>query len=146
MRAVAIVLAVGLAAGACTSDPSGVVVTIEQDGRRLEVTVEVADSPEERSRGLRFRDELSPGTGMVFIFDDLAPRTFTMEDVRIPLDLLVVRRGRLIEVFEMSPCAGDPANCLYRTLPADAAVEIPGGATATAGITPGALVDLPIAR
>lgn len=131
------------ALAACGGDEAGVLVTIEQDGRRLEVRAEVADEPAERQRGLRHRPSLGSGTGMVFLFDDLAPRTFTMEDVLIPLDLLVIRRGRVIEIFEMRPCAEDPENCLYRTLPADVALEVPGGSAARAGITPGAVADIP---
>ena len=53
-------------------------------------TVELANTPEEHSRGLMFRRSLKPDAGMLFIFSDDEPRTFWMKNTFIPLDLVFI--------------------------------------------------------
>ena len=117
-----------------------VTVTLEQRDARLVIDAEIADTPAERSQGLRGRTELAEDAGMLFLFEDQSARTFTMEDVLIPLDLLMIRAGRVVEVIEMVPCESSGASCLYQTDVADAALEVPGGTASQAGIGVGGVV------
>lgn len=59
-----------------------------QDGRRLELNLEIARSEAEREQGLMFRQAMAANEGMVFVFEDVAPRAFWMKDTYIPLDII----------------------------------------------------------
>lgn len=144
MRLVTVVMLLASMGCASSVRPADVVtVTIDAAGGPLAVEAEVADEPAERFRGLRGREQLPAGTGMLFLFDEVAARTFTMQDTLIPLDLLVIRAGRVVEIIQMVPCADAEEACTYPTAPADAALEVNAGVASEAGIVPGALVDAP---
>ena len=51
-------------------------------------TVELAATPEERSKGLSGRPTLAAGTGMLFIFKQEGSYAFWMKDMRFPLDMV----------------------------------------------------------
>jgi uncharacterized protein len=53
-----------------------------------QVSVQIADSEEERSTGLMQCTYLPDTTGMLFIFDDSAPRSFWMKNTAISLDIV----------------------------------------------------------
>lgn len=72
------------------------------DGVRL--TLEVADSPEERAVGLMRRESVPPGTGMVFLYDEPTQGRFYMYDVPIPLRAVFVRDGEVLLSVLMPPC------------------------------------------
>jgi uncharacterized membrane protein (UPF0127 family) len=58
-----------------------------QDGRES-FAVEVADDAEERARGLMFREELAPASGMLFVYDSPKRPNFWMKNTLIPLDMI----------------------------------------------------------
>ena len=78
---------------------------VELKGQRY--TVEVADSHEERARGLMFRDRLDSGTGMLFVHDVEQPLAYWMKNTRIPLDILYFDQDRkLVSVSRgVPPCS-----------------------------------------
>src|SRR5919106_2877677 len=107
--------------GACSSPPSSpgddpggpafgeASLVIQTDSGEVHVEVEVADSPEERARGLMFREELPPDGGMVFLQEEPARGTFWMKDTLIPLSLAVWGPGgRIRSILDMEPCREDP--------------------------------------
>lgn len=68
------------------------------------VLAEVADTPEARERGLMHRTELADGHGMLFVFQDMAPRSFWMRDTYIPLDIAFLDRDQVIvDIQQMEP-------------------------------------------
>ena len=77
-------------------------VTATLSGTRL--SLEVADEPAERERGLMGRTSVPAGTGMVFLFDQLSTARFYMYDVPIPLRATFVREGRVVLSVVMPPC------------------------------------------
>ncbi len=93
--------------------------TYEQTGQRVvpvqvgDVTIkaEVADNPQTRSDGLRGREGVPPGTGMVFRFGGEAQQRFTMSGVTYPLVAVFALRGTVVKVEQMVPCAGTLAEC-----------------------------------
>lgn len=52
------------------------------------IPVEVADTPEERERGLMDRLKMGPDDGMLFIFDDEQQLGFWMKNTFVDLDML----------------------------------------------------------
>jgi uncharacterized membrane protein (UPF0127 family) len=68
------------------------------------VLAEVAAAPEERRQGLMFREEVLPGTGMLFVFDQPAIRSFWMENTLVPLDIAFIDvNQRIVEIQHMEP-------------------------------------------
>jgi uncharacterized membrane protein (UPF0127 family) len=72
------------------------------DGTR--VSVEVADTDDERARGLMFRDRLPQNEGMVFIFETPGFYPFWMQNCLIALDLIWLDpAARVVSVAESVP-------------------------------------------
>ncbi len=59
--------------------------------------VEVADTAEKRSRGLSGRERLDPNSGMLFVFNKPDKYKFWMKEMKIPLDLIFIRDGRVVD-------------------------------------------------
>jgi uncharacterized membrane protein (UPF0127 family) len=105
------------------------------DGR-FSFSVEIADSPDERARGLMFRRDLPRDTGMLFVFEDSAPRAFWMENTPLSLDMLFFdNRGVLCGLVERA----EPFTRTPRRSGCDArlVLEIHGGLAEELGIVPG---------
>lgn len=79
------------------------------------LSLEVADSSQERTRGLMYRTKLAEGSGMWFVFEDETPRTFWMKNTKIPLDVIFFDKNkRAVSVVEnLLPCLEKlPENCM----------------------------------
>lgn len=63
--------------------------------------IELADTDEERTRGLMGRLTLGEKKGMLFVFDDSAPRSFWNQDTLIPLDVIFIDQGFVVAVEQL---------------------------------------------
>ena len=98
--------------------------------------VELAETPEQRARGLMFRRSLAPDAGMLFLFPERERPTMWMANTWLPLDMLFVAAdGRIVHVF---------ANAVPRSRltissprPARMVLELAGGTARRLGIAPG---------
>ena len=73
------------------SDAQVVAVFLDGTGRELcKFKVELAVTPEEQSRGLMFRKDLAPDSGMLFVNRGDEMRFFWMKNTYIPLDILFI--------------------------------------------------------
>jgi uncharacterized membrane protein (UPF0127 family) len=90
----------------------------------------VADTPAERSEGLRDLSRLPAGIdGMLFVFPEPSIPTFVMDDTLIPLDVWFFDRlGSLIGVVEMQPCPDGGCPGHRAPGPVGWALETPAGA------------------
>ncbi len=77
------------------------------------VKLEVAATEQEIERGLMYRTSLPEDQGMVFLFHPPRPINFWMYHTLIPLDMLFVKNGKIIKIFEnVPPCKSeDPRHC-----------------------------------
>ncbi len=107
-----------------------------QTGRQFTFTVQVAETPEQHSRGLMFVREMPADAGMLFVYPTAQPRGFWMANTLIPLDMIFIDAdGRIINIAERT----EPLS--LRTWgsegPAQAVLELNGGITRFLGIRPG---------
>jgi uncharacterized protein len=134
-----------LLAAACTSRPAAEpavtvpaprVVIVTAAGARLPVTVELARSDEERTRGLMNRRELAPEAGMLFFFSENEQRAFWMKNTLIPLDMLFIDDGgRVVGLIEQAePLTTSPRD---PGVPSRYVLEVNGGWAARHGVRPG---------
>lgn len=97
------------------------------------IELEVADTPEELSRGLKFRKQLPINRGMLF---DLGKRhenvPFWMHQVKIPLDIIYLDNGVITYIAANSPpCDATPESCpIYKAPSATHVIELNAGRAA----------------
>ncbi len=93
-----------------------------------EFSVEIARTPEEKQKGLMFRESLSDDSGMLFVFENDAPRTFWMKNTLITLDMIFIDESmKIVEIkADVPPCEEDPCPT-YTSKPAKYVLEINGG-------------------
>ena len=103
--------------------------------------VELARTPDERSRGLMYRESLAPDCGMLFAFETAGCWSFWMRNTRIPLAIaFIAEDGRILNIEEMKPFDETPVG------PAGAAryaLEMGSGWFARHGIVAGTRVRFP---
>ncbi|SFT83805.1 DUF192 domain-containing protein [Sedimentitalea nanhaiensis] len=127
------------AAGDCRSDE----VWLRGDWGETRFSIELADTPRERSRGLMYRETMPRGAGMLFVYEQPQRASFWMKNTLIPLDMLFIDR------------AGTVTRVHHRAVPGDltpieggaqvyAVLEINGGLAKTYGITAGSQVRHPV--
>jgi uncharacterized protein len=103
------------------------------------VDVEVAATPDSRSRGLMWRKELPEGQGMLFIFPDEEVQRFWMRNTLIPLDMIFINSaGRVVGIIENAA----PRSLVQRFVrePGCYVLEVPGGWSRKVGLEPGGQV------
>ncbi len=83
-------------------DPAPLVAATDAGDRQF--LVEVADTPDERSRGLMFRERMPENQGMLFVFERTQPVGFWMQNTILPLDLLFVSEtGEVRAILQGEP-------------------------------------------
>lgn len=72
--------------------------------------LEIAQTPEERQKGLMFRSSLNQDAGMLFIFPEEGIYPFWMKNTLIPLDIIWINKDKKIIHIEnnVPPCKEDP--------------------------------------
>lgn len=96
------------------------------------ITADIADSERERSAGLAGRDGLKVNEGMFFVFDKPGLPVFWMKGMKFPIDIVWIRRGRIVGFTEGIPPS--PSGVEARDLPVylppepvDSALEVAAG-------------------
>lgn len=105
-------------------------------------SAEIADTSEERAKGLMFRESLPRFSGMLFIYDSPRQAAFWMRNTLIPLDMIfadargVVQRVHInARPLDETPIPGGP-DIQY-------VLEINGGLAALLGIDAGSQLQHP---
>ena len=99
---------------------------------------EVADSPEERARGLMYRKSLGEDEGMMFVYFEAQSGSFWMKNTTIPLSIAFFDHdGKIIEILDMDPCREEPCETYSPNKPYWGALEVNQGAFEEWGVEEG---------
>jgi uncharacterized protein len=89
--------------------PSLATVIIDRGEKTTLIKAEVAQTPEQRERGLMGRRSLPADEGMAFIFFERTSGGFWMKDTLIPLSIAFFDKdGKILRILDMNPCRKDP--------------------------------------
>ncbi|MGH9276542.1 MAG: DUF192 domain-containing protein [Acidimicrobiales bacterium] len=104
----------------------------------------LAQSDQQRSRGLMNRSDLSGYDGMLFVFPADTSSTFYMKDTPLALSIAWFdEAGRFVSSTDMQPCLNRPDCPLYAaTGPYRYALEVAQGGLPALGIGPGSLISV----
>ena len=89
---------------------------------------EVADSPEERTQGLMFRESLPQNHGMIFIFEGEGIYPFWMKNTLIPLDIIWLNENKeVVKIMQTLPCMEEPCEIYNPEVQARYVIEVNSG-------------------
>ena len=149
MRAALIACVALLSLASCAKDEPTVgaapitSAVIQTDDGEFRLTVEAADTPEERERGLMDRTSLEADHGMVFIFDGPTDGAFWMKDTLIPLSIAFWdEAGEIVGLNDMDPCTADPCPTYGSPEPYVGALEVNQGFFDEHGVVIGDRIEL----
>ncbi|MFH1657459.1 MAG: DUF192 domain-containing protein [bacterium] len=108
--------------------------------------VELAETSEELSRGLMFREELAENKGMLFVFPEERMAPFWMKNTLIPLDIIWINQNREIVFInkDSQPCPPEWCVPINPGVAAKYVLEVNAGIAEKIGLLVGAkmLFDL----
>ncbi|MEO6728505.1 MAG: DUF192 domain-containing protein [Candidatus Dojkabacteria bacterium] len=114
------------------------------DGERLNlkynqqsISAIIARSPAKQERGLMNVTSMPSNEGMLFVFDDLKPRTFWMKSTLISLDIIYLDENlKVVNLYDHT--APNQTTVVYPSqVPAAYVLELNGGAAKTLGLSIG---------
>jgi|TARA_Y100000294_G_scaffold136039_2_gene128850 hypothetical protein len=127
MKKIILILVFLLLLAACKSED---IVFIDKGNGKIKVNVEIADSFEERTKGLMFREFLDENSGMLFVFDDEDYLSFWMKNTLIPLDMIFISEDfEIVDIKYAVPCEKDPCISYKSIKPAKYVLEVNGNFT-----------------
>lgn len=94
-------LMLGVTLAGCGAPTTERTPAVSINGQR--VNVEVAQTVEERSRGLSNRPSLGADDGMIFIFPEPSTPNFWMNGMRFPLDLIWIAGQTVVNITSDVP-------------------------------------------
>lgn len=112
------------------------------DGRAVVGCVLVAETGEERSRGLMEVTDLGEHDGMAFLFEADTTSGFWMRNTPTPLTIAYYdAAGEFVGANDMEPCEDSPRCPSYPppSRPYRVAIEVPKGRGPGLGLTPGSV-------
>jgi uncharacterized membrane protein (UPF0127 family) len=110
------------------------------------LTVELAYQPADTALGLGYREGLAAGTGMLFLFEGPAPRSFWMRGMQFCIDIIWIENG-VIQGAAKSVCPEPPGTAdadlpsYASPVPVTYVLEVPAGWLDTNGLGIGTPVD-----
>ena len=85
------------------SGPQPKLPTVKLSAGMHNIVAEIARTPAQQQTGMMFRTEMATHEGMLFVFDDVAPRCFWMRNTLIPLAIaFIADDGTIVNIAEMS--------------------------------------------
>ncbi len=125
---------------------TGQLAIVTRSGARHPFIVEIANTPETRSRGLMFRRELPEGRGMLFEFGARETEvSMWMKNTYIPLDMVFIRANGLINHIAENTTPFSEAT-ISSNGPVKGVLEVIAGTARRLGIAAGDRVEHPFFR
>jgi len=116
------------------------------DGEVCEVCLWLADSVDERGRGLMGVTDLGEPVGMAFLFEEAVNGNFFMFQTPTPLSIAwFAEDGSMVGVADMAPCLDESSVDCPRYSPGTAyqlVIEVFEGGLSGLGLEPGSRVEL----
>lgn len=111
-------------------------LTLETSAGPKVINIEVADSGEEKARGLMFRTKLADDEGMLFFYDQPQEITMWMRNTYIPLDMVFIRPDGVVQriVARTEPFSESIISSVDKVI---ACLELAGGAAERLGLKVG---------
>jgi uncharacterized membrane protein (UPF0127 family) len=107
------------------------------------VKVEMAETPDEISRGLMYRRDLGSDKGMIFVFDEEKIHSFWMENTLIPLDMIWISGDlKIVRTESAVPCGKTACRIYNEVTPSKYVVEVNAGYVDKKGLKIGEKVEL----
>lgn len=107
------------------------------------LTLELALGEEEMARGLMFREELQPGSGMLFLYPQPRQLSFWMRNTPLPLDIAFFDvTGTIREIHRLYPFDETPVRSASDAIVG--AIEMKRGEFARLGLGVGSRIDAPV--
>ena len=134
MRRALVAFALGITLAGCRPEAGASHPRAQVTVGMHHVQVDVADTPERKSRGLSGRTGLAEDRGMLFPYARADQHGFWMFDMHFDIDIVWIRDGRVVDVTHGA--AHDPPGDLpiHRpSEPADLVLEVPAGTAAQLG-------------
>jgi uncharacterized membrane protein (UPF0127 family) len=102
-------------------------------------SIEIAEDDAAREHGLMDRASMPPDHGMLFVFQDDAPRAFWMKNCKFAQDMLFFDAERkLVSVqHDVPACTADPCPAYSSGAPARYVLELNAGQARKLGLAPG---------
>ncbi|MDD5116023.1 MAG: DUF192 domain-containing protein [Candidatus Omnitrophica bacterium] len=126
-----------LPAGCCAGGKKAV------DFRGNTFFVEIAETKQDQERGLMFIKNLPADSGMLFVYEDEARRSFYMKNTYVPLDIIWMDREKRVVFIKKDARPGDAQ--VYETIhPQEEAMyvlELNSGSAEKIGLRPGDILQ-----
>lgn len=141
VAAAAVVLYVGLKSPS-SADSRAMILPVDPDPLIVETahgersfTIEIADDPAERERGLMFREDMDDTHGMLFVFEDQRDVGFWMKNTPMPLDLVFIAQDGTIKAIKPGVSLSEAV--ISPGVPVRFVLELKAGIAARNGIADG---------
>lgn len=109
-----------------------------------EITLEVVTSIEDQRRGLSNRGSLEYNSGMLFVYKDLAIRSFWMKEMEFPVDIFWIDENSMIIGIEENVLPESFPDRFISPKPVPFVLELSGGWSLENDVKIGDLVDITI--
>ena len=107
------------------------------------IRVDIADSPEERERGLSGKEGLAENEGMLFEFEEEARYGFWMKDMLFSIDIIwLSNEGRIVDMLENAAPESYPKYSFLPNVAARYVLELPAGYAKAYNVKIGDWVEL----
>ncbi len=108
-----------------------------------QISLEVAQTPEQQAMGLMYRTSLADDRGMLFAFNPPQPVGFWMKNTKIALDMVFLRNGEVKAIeANVPPCTETPCPTYGPREIIDQVIELRGGRAAELGLKVGDRVTI----
>lgn len=118
----------------------GDIYTVNVNGEDLNLGI--AKSVEARIQGLMGVNELDHNYGMLFLFEDLAPRTFHMRNVYVSLDMIFLNENFEIVKIHSNTKTNQGEELYSSEGRAQYVIELEAGAAERLGLSEGDILDI----